>query len=166
METLPHELVAAIGDNLMPKWRCRLFMCCKLWRDKCFWPQKYVFDWCRNIYLVNKSINSMQYDAYSHVINKSLYCTRSLRTNINGSRVGYYHLIGITIDTSIGCAFCIQCNEFYTDNPNKRDHPLAELPGYYEINLINNYYEVKERKINEYSLHNFVRAYNEYVVLL
>jgi hypothetical protein len=31
METLPWELIGIIGDNLLPMWRCRLYMCNKLW---------------------------------------------------------------------------------------------------------------------------------------
>ncbi len=36
MSYIPHELVAAIGDFLAPKWRCRLFICCREWYNKCY----------------------------------------------------------------------------------------------------------------------------------
>jgi hypothetical protein len=165
MGTLPHELVAVIGDFLAPKWRYRLFMCCRLWRDKCLLPQKYMFDWYRNIQLVNKSINGIQYDAYSY-INDSLYCTRSLRININGSHVEYFHEVGIDIDISIGRAFCSQYNEFYKDDSDDYDYPSSGLLGYHETNLINKYYEAKEKNVNRHSLRDFVQAYNDIVVLL
>jgi hypothetical protein len=36
METLPYELVGQIGAFLAAKWRCRLFICTKLWYVQCY----------------------------------------------------------------------------------------------------------------------------------
>ncbi len=62
METLPHELIAAFGDYLAPKYRCRLFMCCKLWYRECFWPQRWLFRWYAQIANINKSILTIKYN--------------------------------------------------------------------------------------------------------
>jgi hypothetical protein len=36
MESLPWELIGQIGANLLPKWRCRLYICCREWYYKCY----------------------------------------------------------------------------------------------------------------------------------
>jgi hypothetical protein len=36
MESLPWELIGQIGGFLAPKWRCRLYICNKLWHTKCY----------------------------------------------------------------------------------------------------------------------------------
>jgi hypothetical protein len=36
METLPWELIGQIGGFLAPKWRCRLYLCCKEWYERCY----------------------------------------------------------------------------------------------------------------------------------
>ncbi len=62
MEILPHELVSAIGDFLLPKYRCRLFICCKEYYDKCYMTQKDFLKWYSN----NKNnitiINQIKYN--------------------------------------------------------------------------------------------------------
>jgi hypothetical protein len=67
METLPYEIVAAIGDHLLPKYRCRLFMCCKLWQRECTWPQRWLFQWYEEITRVNKLIKTIKYDIVSDI---------------------------------------------------------------------------------------------------
>jgi hypothetical protein len=61
MDNLPHELIAAIGDFLAPKWRLRLFLCRKEWARECIWPQRDLFDWHSRMFLVHKNIHKIQY---------------------------------------------------------------------------------------------------------
>jgi hypothetical protein len=78
MEDLPHELIAAIGDHLLPKWRCRLFMCCKLWQHECAWPQRDLFQWHSNNWLNIKFIASnVKYDCikvteHAYIVKKNI----------------------------------------------------------------------------------------------
>ncbi len=58
---LPHELVAAIGDHLAPKWRCRLFITCKVWYYNCYVIVKDIFDTCKRKVTINSDINKIQY---------------------------------------------------------------------------------------------------------
>jgi hypothetical protein len=59
---LPHELITAVGGHLLPTWRCRLFMCCKLWHIECMNIQKDFMKWCANIRVTLNIINSIKYN--------------------------------------------------------------------------------------------------------
>ncbi len=83
---LPHELIAAIGDHLLPKWRCRLFMCCKLWQRECAQSQRDLFQWCAKINLAAK-----QFCNVSFVYAQYGYCTKSRKTlKYDNNRIIYY----------------------------------------------------------------------------
>ncbi len=75
MNNLPYELVAVIGDHLAPKWRCRLFICCKLWRDKCY--DVALFTWCSNNKKNIIDINRINYNDIKYLLkgnrNKVMY---------------------------------------------------------------------------------------------
>jgi hypothetical protein len=66
METLPWELIAQIGANLLPKWRCRLYLCTKLWYSTCYSADKWLFDWCRKNKLIAPSILGICRTYYSY----------------------------------------------------------------------------------------------------
>ncbi len=61
MNNLPWELVAAIGNFLAPKWRCRLFICCRLWYRTCYLAAKDIFTVCKHKLNVIADINRIQY---------------------------------------------------------------------------------------------------------
>jgi hypothetical protein len=58
---LPHELIAAIGGHLLPKWRLRLFICRKEWSRECIRPQRWLFKWNSNLALVHANIDKIYY---------------------------------------------------------------------------------------------------------
>ncbi len=58
---LPHELVAAIGDHLLPKYRCRLFICCHEWYQKCYMHCN-IIPIYKKMYLNLRSIQTIQYN--------------------------------------------------------------------------------------------------------
>jgi hypothetical protein len=62
MDNLSHELIAAIGDFLAPKWRLRLFLCRKEWARECIWPQKWLFQRYANMHMSLNIINNMEYN--------------------------------------------------------------------------------------------------------
>jgi hypothetical protein len=70
---LPHEIVAAIGDHLLPKYRCRFFICCKLWQRECAWPHCALFKWHSNIHKTLKIVQNINYTvatAKTHVVSR------------------------------------------------------------------------------------------------
>jgi hypothetical protein len=62
MSDIPHELIAAIGDFLLPKWRCRLFICCKEWYEKCYICNANLFIWLANNRNNIKNIDKIVYN--------------------------------------------------------------------------------------------------------
>ncbi len=77
-QILPYELVAAIGDHLAPKWRCRLFMCCKLWLQKCY--QDDLFKIYKNMYLNLMIIRNIHYNI---LIVKNVSISKIIKPNGN-----------------------------------------------------------------------------------
>ncbi len=59
---LPHELIAAIGDHLAPKYRCRLFICCKVWHHECYSREYDFFKWCSHNNDNSLEINKIKYE--------------------------------------------------------------------------------------------------------
>jgi hypothetical protein len=77
---LPWELVGQIGANLLPKWRCRLYICNKLWYSTCYSAEKWLFLWhMRNSHVLSK-LKKIKYD----IAEISRYNSISLRVNANG----------------------------------------------------------------------------------
>jgi hypothetical protein len=72
MEGLPWELIGQIGDFLLPKWRCRLYICCREWYAKCYLAAKDVFTVYRHKLKVNADINNIQYNIASDKNNGSI----------------------------------------------------------------------------------------------
>jgi hypothetical protein len=62
METLPWELIGEIGRNLAPKWRCRLYLCRKLWYVECYSADMWLFKWHATNYNVLSDIKSIKED--------------------------------------------------------------------------------------------------------
>jgi hypothetical protein len=61
MDALPWEIVSVIGANLLPKYRCRLYICTKLWYSECYWRHIDIFNWHKNSARVHKDISRIRY---------------------------------------------------------------------------------------------------------
>jgi hypothetical protein len=94
METLPWELIGQIGANLLPKYRCRLYMCTKLWYTECYLADKWLFLWhnlCK-CNILNK-ITAIKYDIIvepyaSHILS---YRIKENGYYVFGHQIFYYN---------------------------------------------------------------------------
>jgi hypothetical protein len=79
MESLPYELVDMIGTNLLPKYRCRLYLCHKVWYDTCYLMQQTLFNWHQKNKLITNDIAKISY------INVTYECklTKNKQTNVS-----------------------------------------------------------------------------------
>jgi hypothetical protein len=77
METLPWELIGQIGANLLPKWRCRLYLCRKEWILGHFLAERDLFRWHDINRGVLDEIDEIDYDVLEicefTVISKRVY---------------------------------------------------------------------------------------------
>jgi hypothetical protein len=61
MEALPHELISVIGGHLLPKWRCRLYICCRNWWQKLRIGDIYLDSYARFLKVINEIKCNVQY---------------------------------------------------------------------------------------------------------
>jgi hypothetical protein len=74
METLPWELIGQIGDFLRPKWRCRLYICCRSWWQL-LRQNAPLFDWCKRVDALNKEVvNNIDYRIIGLYTNNPTTC--------------------------------------------------------------------------------------------
>jgi hypothetical protein len=108
METLPWELIGQIGANLLPKWRCRLYICCRKWYH--LLRQKMpLFDWCMRMNVLNKEVkNNIDYKIIKFYDWGRLHITSYLF--IYGKRrvVCVYHKDSLYMTTSSGIGYIIK----------------------------------------------------------
>jgi hypothetical protein len=73
METLPWELIGQIGGFLAPKYRCRLYLCRKLWYVECYLATYDFFQVCKCMHYVLVDIRKIKYFIYSYYADNIKY---------------------------------------------------------------------------------------------
>ncbi len=112
MEILPHELIAAIGDRLVPKWRCRLFICVKLWYSECYMntDNKYLLIWYGKISPSLAYINNIKHK----VLSERLVSLSKRAVKLNNNKHKVYSFYGSYRIRRTNEHFCCEVISPYT----------------------------------------------------
>jgi hypothetical protein len=92
METLPWELIGVIGANLLPMWRCRLYLCCKDWYIHMSLADKELFIWHKMNTDNIANINCIDYDII--VAHKKILISRRKYNNIRSPTYSTFRIHG------------------------------------------------------------------------
>jgi hypothetical protein len=161
MESLPYELVDMIGANLLPMWRCRLYLCCKVWYDTCYLMQRDLFSWHNCVAFTNKEIKEIRYNIYDTKVYERLShrdCNISV-DSINfhpihtSRRIIHNNDVYMTNFISYNCTSLLissrsQCYHYIFDN-----HGKTRLPIMSDNDLMINYVSSKSAFMKYYLRH-------------
>ncbi len=126
---LPYELVTAIGAYLAAKWRCRLFMCCKMWYYTCSNNFIDQFNWHKRIFNVNNFIcKEMYYNIYSDVYDDNDYLLVISKRIIGNKSPVFGRLLEFNITNSFFSGI-VSTNVY-----SKFDREISiDMPIYYNV---------------------------------
>jgi hypothetical protein len=167
MQHLPWELVGQIGANLLPKWRCRLYLCCKLWHSECYLAERDLFRWHKSIHDTLCDILEINYD----VIEVSKYTVISKR-----DQWGYYVFCRWKVDgiededddllfsyTEIVTSDLVY-EWFCMDVSSEEEYDICTNEDDYNIIMaLYNRYALKRDNIQMYNLYNCIDYIHEYL---
>ncbi len=112
IESLPHELIAIIGDYLLPKWRLRFFLCRKDWYFSRTRRQKALFKWHNRMMMVIIDISNIKYKCVEYYAG-NMYKQKSVRIFAKTTvHYTYDHIYEVWSDNKVRIRlwFRIQCS--------------------------------------------------------
>jgi hypothetical protein len=146
METLPWELIGIIGGYLLPRWRCRLYLCRREWYRKYY---SGLLEWRRNINGVLNEIAKIKYkyfDYYSVSNSYIQYSTRKYGDNYISYIYAYTYKSDTPTQIKLVTTINIGNNNYMYDKsgngctkvpaawPVRCTHGAKKIIGYVKIN--------------------------------